>query len=77
MPWHWVFGSVARGDANPGSDIDLLADLDPMMPLSLVGLASLHAELSELLAAPVDLAEREVLRPAVRQTAERDAVKAW
>jgi predicted nucleotidyltransferase len=72
-----VFGSVARGDAQLGSDIDLLVDLDPTMPLSLVGLASLRAELSELLAAPVDLVEREALRPAVRQTAEREAVKAW
>lgn len=72
-----IFGSVARGDAQPGSDIDLLVDLDPTMPLSLVGLASLRAELSELLAAPVDLVERQALRPAVRQAAEREAVRAW
>lgn len=72
-----VFGSVARGDAQPSSDIDLLADLDPTMPLSLVGLASLRAELSELLGAPVDLVERQALRPIVRQAAEQEAVRAW
>lgn len=72
-----VFGSVARGEADAGSDVDLLADLDPAAPLSLVGLSSLRAELSELLGAPADLVERGALRPAVREAAEREAVLAW
>lgn len=72
-----VFGSVARGEAHPGSDIDLLADLDPAARLSLVGLSSLRAELSELLGAPADLVERGALRPGVREAAEREAVRAW
>jgi predicted nucleotidyltransferase len=38
-------------------------------------LASLRAELSDLLGAPVDLAERGTLRPAVRAAAEREAVR--
>jgi predicted nucleotidyltransferase len=73
----WVFGSVARGDAGPGSDVDLMADLDPGARLSLVGLASLRAELSDLLGAPADLVERAAMRPAVRGAAEREAVRAW
>ncbi|MDT8356627.1 nucleotidyltransferase family protein [Roseomonas mucosa] len=72
-----VFGSVARGDARPGSDVDLLADLDPAAHLSLVGLSSLRAELSDLLGAPADLVERGALRPGVREAAEREAVRAW
>jgi predicted nucleotidyltransferase len=72
-----VFGSVARGNAGPGSDIDLLADLDPAARLSLVGLSSLRAELSELLGAPADLVERGALRPEVRKAAEGEAVRAW
>ncbi len=71
----WVFGSVARGDAHPGSDIDLMADIDPAKPLSLVGVASLRAELSGLLGAEADLVERAILRPAVLETADRDAVR--
>ena len=71
----WVFGSVARGDARADSDIDLLAEFDPGARLSLVGLASLRADLSDLLGAPVDLAERGTLRPAVREAAEREAVR--
>lgn len=71
----WVFGSVARGDADPDSDVDLFAEFDPDTRLSLVGLASLRAELSDLLQAPADLVERSALRPSVREAAERDAVR--
>jgi predicted nucleotidyltransferase len=73
----WVFGSVARGESLPGSDVDLMADFDPDVRLSLVGLASLRAELSDALGATADLVERSVLRPAVREAAEREAVRAW
>ncbi len=72
-----VFGSVARGEARPGSDVDLLAEFDPGVRLSLVGLASLRAELSDLLGTPADLVERSALRPGVREAAEREAVQAW
>jgi predicted nucleotidyltransferase len=71
----WVFGSVARGEAHPDSDVDLLAEFAPGTRLSLVGLASLRAELSDLLGAPADLMERGALRPAVREAAEREAVR--
>jgi predicted nucleotidyltransferase len=71
----WVFGSVARGDGTAGSDVDLMAAFDPAVRLSLVGLASLRAELSDLLGAPADLVQREALRPAVREAAEREAVR--
>jgi predicted nucleotidyltransferase len=71
----WVFGSVARGDAQADSDIDLLAEFDAKAPVSIVSLASLRAELSELLGVPADLVERRLLNPALRQTADRDAVQ--
>ncbi len=71
----WVFGSVARGDARSDSDVDLLAEFAPGASLSLVGLASLRAELSDLLGAPADLMEWNALRPAVREAAEREAVR--
>ncbi|MGA9865621.1 MAG: nucleotidyltransferase family protein [Acetobacteraceae bacterium] len=71
----WVFGSVARGEAHPGSDIDLFAEFSQDARLSLVGLASLRAELSELLGAPADLVERSALRHPVRDAAELEAVR--
>jgi len=71
----WIFGSVARGDAGAHSDIDLAADFAPAIHLSLVRLASLRAELSDLLGAPADLVEREALHPAVREAADREGVR--
>ena len=48
-----VFGSVARGTAGPGSDVDLLVDLEPGR--TLFDLAALRAELERLLGLPVDV----------------------
>lgn len=71
----WVFGSVARGAARPGSDVDLLVEFEAEARLSLVGLASLRSELAEALGAPADLIERSALPPACRETAEWEAVR--
>ncbi|MFZ4410185.1 MAG: nucleotidyltransferase family protein [Paracraurococcus sp.] len=73
----WVFGSVARGDARLDSDIDLIADLDPAARVSLTGLASLQADLADLLGVPVDLAEWGTLSPPVLGRARREAVQAF
>lgn len=48
-----VFGSVARGDDNPGSDIDLLVTFPP--EADIVTLLSLEEELADLLTVPVDV----------------------
>jgi predicted nucleotidyltransferase len=48
-----LFGSVARGQERPGSDIDLLVDFDP--DSSLFDLIRLTRELEELLGLPVDV----------------------
>lgn len=73
----WIFGSVARGEARLGSDIDLIVELDPAARVSLTGLASLRAELTDLLSAPVDLAEWGILRQPVLDHARREAVQAF
>jgi predicted nucleotidyltransferase len=56
-----VFGSYARGEQNADSDLDLLVDLGE--GLDLIGYAGLQLELSDALGIPVDLVEREALRP--------------
>ena len=49
----WVFGSVARGEAGPESDIDLLVDMEP--DRSLLDLGGLWSDLNELLGRNVDI----------------------
>ena len=71
----WIFGSIVRGKAAPGSDIDLMAEFDPAARVSLVSIASLRANLSDLFGLTVDLVERSALRPAIRDVAEREAVR--
>jgi uncharacterized protein len=67
-----VFGSVARGEDRPDSDVDLLAQLPPGM--SLFGLARLQAELEGIVGARVDLVPAADLKPEVRERAGRDLV---
>jgi predicted nucleotidyltransferase len=72
-----VFGSVARGDAKPDSDIDLAVTFEPEAQISLTGLATLRADLADLLAAPVDLAEWNKLPSPIRAAAEHEAVRVF
>jgi predicted nucleotidyltransferase/DNA-binding XRE family transcriptional regulator len=67
-----VFGSVARGQDRPGSDVDLLADLPA--GLSLFGLARVQAELEAIIGAPVDLVPAQDLKPGVRARVEQELV---
>jgi uncharacterized protein len=67
-----VFGSVARGQDHPDSDLDLLADLPPGM--SLFGLARIQAELEAIVGTTVDLIPAADLKPGVREHVEQDLV---
>lgn len=67
-----VFGSVARGQDRPDSDVDLLADVPP--GLGLFGLGRVQAELEAILGTRVDLVPVGEFKPGVRARAERDMV---
>jgi predicted nucleotidyltransferase/DNA-binding XRE family transcriptional regulator len=67
-----VFGSVARGQDRPDSDVDLLADLPPGM--GLLGLGQVQADLEAILGSRVDLIPAGDLKPDVGARAERDLV---
>ncbi len=66
-----VFGSVARSADTRESDIDLLVDLEPGR--SLVDLAGLGRDLSELLGVRVDVATPDILKEHVRRRALAEA----
>jgi uncharacterized protein len=72
-----VFGSVARDEASPASDVDLLADFDKSRRMTLVKVGSLQGRLSEMLGAPVDLSSAEWMREPVKSMALREAVLAF
>ncbi|MHB8296384.1 MAG: nucleotidyltransferase domain-containing protein [Acidimicrobiales bacterium] len=61
----WVFGSVARGEDDAASDIDILVEATP--PLSLFKMIRLEQELEELLGAPVDVGTLDSLKPRVAE----------
>jgi predicted nucleotidyltransferase/DNA-binding XRE family transcriptional regulator len=67
-----VFGSVARGQDQPGSDVDLLADLPPDM--GLFGLGKVRDELEAIVGTRVDLVPANDLKPEVRMRVEGELV---
>lgn len=56
-----IFGSAARGQAGPGSDVDLLVTLDESVPVSTGVLLEMAGEAEELVGAPVDFVLRSSL----------------
>jgi predicted nucleotidyltransferase len=67
-----VFGSVARGEADAGSDVDFLVDLEPGR--SLLDLGGLQFELEALLGRPVDVVTERGLKQRIRERVLREAV---
>ena len=67
-----VFGSVARGEADSKSDIDLLVDLEPGR--SLFDLGGLLMDLQELLGHKVDVVTERGLRERIRERVLKEAI---
>jgi predicted nucleotidyltransferase len=60
-----IFGSVARGEAGPDSDVDFLVELEPSR--SLLDLGGLLMDLQDLLEREVDVLTEAGLRDRIRQ----------
>lgn len=56
-----VFGSAARGQASPRSDVDLLVTLDDSVPVSTLEILEMAGEAEELVGVPVDFVLRQAL----------------
>lgn len=67
-----VFGSVARGEADEKSDIDLLVDMEPGR--SLLDLIGLLMDLEALLGCKVDVVTVKGLRDRIRERVLKEAV---
>jgi len=72
-----LFGSVARGEARPDSDIDILIDLDPGAHLSVFDYVGLKDYIAGLFETRVDVVNRAGLKPYVRPAALNDIVYAF
>ena len=68
-----IFGSVARGEDTPESDIDLLVDF-PANTQGLFPLLQLAGEIERVLGRPVDVAAVEVMAEPVRERALAEAI---
>jgi predicted nucleotidyltransferase len=68
-----VFGSAARGDMRPDSDIDLLVDFLPNADVGLIEHAGLMLDLERLIGRKVDLVSKRGLKPRIRSSLLQDA----
>jgi uncharacterized protein len=73
----YVVGSVARGEARLGSDVDLLIDVDPDSRFHLLHLAAIQHACEESLGRPTDVLTRGALDPEILASLERDAVRVF
>jgi predicted nucleotidyltransferase len=72
-----LFGSVARGEAGPDSDVDLAAEFDRSRPFGMFQFAALEGRLRELMGHPVDLVGEPARKPRMQQAIDRDRVRAF
>lgn len=67
----WLFGSFARGEETPVSDIDILVQFDDG-GVSLLKHAAMICDLERILDRPVDIVPEGTLRPRVRESIDQD-----
>jgi len=72
-----LFGSTARGQADPDSDLDILIELDPDVLLDVFSYVALTDFIRDLFRVRVDVANSDALKPHVRTSAQRDAIYAF
>ena len=71
----WLFGSFARGEETPRSDVDIRFEPDRSgKPFTLFTHGGMLMDLQELLGREVDLVEEGALRPYAAETANRDKI---
>ncbi|MCR4827954.1 MAG: nucleotidyltransferase domain-containing protein [Bacteroidales bacterium] len=67
----WIFGSFARGEETPLSDVDLLVQYNEG-GVSLLKHAAMICELEKILDRPVDIVEDGTLRPRISESVNQD-----
>src|SRR6267142_4390320 len=72
-----VFGSVARGDNHPESDLDILVEFEPGAEGTIYDYVRFKEYVAGLFEGPVDVIDRAALKPHLRGPSAHDAVYAF
>jgi predicted nucleotidyltransferase len=72
-----LFGSRARGDDRPDSDIDIMVEIEPEAHVGVWGYTAIVHGIEDMFPLAVDVSERAAQKPHVRPSAEREAIYAF
>ncbi len=72
-----LFGSIARGDHRRDSDTDILIELDPSARVTVFDYVGLKEYIAGLIDGPVDVVNRDSLKPYIKPNAVSDAIYAF
>src|SRR5690606_27185700 len=72
-----LFGPVARGEDRPGSDIDILIELDDEAVVDVFAYAGIKRHIAGLFDGKVDVVDRAALRPEAAGSSAADAIYAF
>lgn len=73
----YLFGSVARDEAGPASDLDLFIDYDPTSRFNAFDLIGIKLLLEDELHLPVDVTTRDSLHPLLKDRIENSALQVF
>lgn len=73
----YLFGSVARDEAGPQSDLDLFIEYDPDKKFSLIDLVGIKLFLEDELGGEVDVTTRNSLHPRLKDRIENSAIRVF
>lgn len=73
----YLFGSIARDETHPDSDLDLFIDYDPTRRFSLIDLVGIKQFLEEEMSTEIDITTRDSLHPMLKADIERSAVRVF
>jgi predicted nucleotidyltransferase len=73
----WLFGSIARGEAGPDSDVDVMVELNKKKKYSFFDLADIAYRIEQRINRKVDLVEKGCLKNFALDTAQNDWIKIY
>jgi len=72
-----LFGSLARGEEHPGSDIDIVIDLAPDLAIDVYQYVGLKNYIEDLFPSPVDVVDRDTIKPLIRDSVIKESIFAF